>query len=208
MKNAGLPFFFPLLAWRPGASSLGRLLPTRSSTVLGEVHPMYQEPRSSWGRRSIAGTKSIAEALRAHVGRPTGSWTLISSGQFHNLQTPLLPEKVVGAIHPGRATCRTPIGTDDSSAAMSGHGPGHRDRYGQSRCVLSRRRAPGPFATTSSSWHAGANANLDIVEGYGQLRPPPEKTLGDALFLRNRIHFEDWSRRSCNPTVKHRPPGS
>jgi len=127
----------------------------------------------------FAGTKA-AQALE-HTLPPDWTLTLISQENFITFN-PLLPEVVGASILPGHViaphrqmihcshVCMaqvTQIDTAERVVHYLGEGPGTL-RYDQ--LILA----------------CGTNANLDIVKGMSHYALPL-KTLGDALFLRNRI---------------------
>jgi NADH dehydrogenase len=127
----------------------------------------------------FAGAKSAQ--LLEHSLPTDWTLTLISQDNFITFN-PLLPEVVGASILPGHViaphrqmmhcshTCMaavTEIDTENREIHYLGEGSG-RIRYDQ--LVLA----------------CGTNANLDIVKGMAQYALPL-KTLGDALFLRNRI---------------------
>ncbi|HVY83407.1 MAG TPA: NAD(P)/FAD-dependent oxidoreductase [Steroidobacteraceae bacterium] len=127
----------------------------------------------------FAGTRT-AQALE-HALPPDWTLTLVSQENFITFN-PLLPEVVGASILPGHViaphrqmvhcshVCMaqvTDIDTANRTIHYLGEGPGTL-RYDQ--LVLA----------------CGTNANLDIIKGMGQYALPL-KTLGDALFLRNRV---------------------
>jgi NADH dehydrogenase len=127
----------------------------------------------------FAGTRA-AQALE-HTLPPDWTLTLVSQENFITFN-PLLPEVVGASILPGHViaphrqmihcshVCMaqvTEIDTATRTIHYLGEGTGTM-RYDQ--LVLA----------------CGTNANLDIIKGMGQYALPL-KTLGDALFLRNRV---------------------
>jgi NADH dehydrogenase len=127
----------------------------------------------------FAGTRT-AQALE-HTLPPDWTLTLVSQENFITFN-PLLPEVVGASILPGHViaphrqmihcshVCMaqvTDIDTETRTIHYLGEGTGTL-RYDQ--LVLA----------------CGTNANLDIIRGMGQYALPL-KTLGDALFLRNRV---------------------
>ena len=127
----------------------------------------------------FAGTK-VAQELE-HTLPPEWTLTLMSQENFITFN-PLLPEVVGASILPGHViaphrqmlhcslVCMAQVSEIDTvgkTVQYLGEGPGSM-RYDQ--LVLA----------------CGTNANLDLVRGMGQYALPL-KTLGDALFLRNRI---------------------
>jgi NADH dehydrogenase len=143
----------------------------------------------------FAGTK-VTRALE-HTLPPDWTLTLVSQENFITFN-PLLPE-VVGAsllpdhvIAPHRQMIHcshvcmaqvTEIDTVNHVVHYLGEGPGTM-RYDQ--LVLA----------------CGTNANLDIVKGMANYALPL-KTLGDALFLRNRI-IARLEQAELQPDVQHR----
>jgi NADH:ubiquinone reductase (H+-translocating) len=127
----------------------------------------------------FAGTKTAQ--LLEHTLPPDWTLTLISQENFITFN-PLLPEVVGASIMPSHVVaphrqmlhcsqvCMAQVFEIDTTERVVHHlgeGPGTL-RYDQ--LVLA----------------CGTNANLDIVKGMAQVALPL-KTLGDALFLRNRI---------------------
>jgi len=143
----------------------------------------------------FAGMKA-AQALE-HTLPPDWTLTLISQENFITFN-PLLPEVVGASILPGHViaphrqmlhcslVCMaqvSEIDTVNKTVQYLGEGPGTL-RYDQ--LVLA----------------CGTNANLDLVRGMGQYALPL-KTLGDALFLRNRI-IARLEQAELQPNVEHR----
>jgi NADH dehydrogenase len=143
----------------------------------------------------FAGTKT-AQALE-HTLPPDWTLTLVSQENFITFN-PLLPEVVGASILPGHViaphrqmihcshVCMaqvTEIDTAQRTVHYLGEGTGIM-RYDQ--LVLA----------------CGSNANLDIVKGMGQYALPL-KTLGDALFLRNRI-ISRLEQAELQPDAQHR----
>jgi NADH dehydrogenase len=143
----------------------------------------------------FAGMKA-AQALE-HTLPPDWTLTLISQENFITFN-PLLPEVVGASILPGHViaphrqmihcshVCMaqvTDIDVEHREVHYLGEGEG-RIRYDQ--LVLA----------------CGTNANLDIVKGMGSYALPL-KTLGDALFLRNRI-IARLEQAELQPDTAHR----
>jgi len=143
----------------------------------------------------FAGTRT-ARKLQ-HRLPPGWTLTLISQENFITYN-PLLPEVVGASIMPshviaphrqmihGSQVCMAPVSEIDSAARLIyylGEGPGVL-RYDQ--LVLT----------------CGTNANLDIVQGMSR-NALPLKTLGDALFLRNRI-IARLEQAELQPDLEHR----
>jgi len=143
----------------------------------------------------FAGMKA-AQALE-HTLPPDWTLTLMSQENFITFN-PLLPEVVGASILPGHViaphrqmvhcshVCMalvTDIDTTNKVVQYLGEGSGtvHYDQL-----VLT----------------CGTNANLDIVKGMGQYALPL-KTLGDALFLRNRI-IARLEQAELQPDREHR----
>jgi NADH:ubiquinone reductase (H+-translocating) len=137
-----------------------------------------------------------AQALE-HTLPPDWALTLISQENFITFN-PLLPEVVGASILPGHViaphrqmihcshVCMaqvTEIDTTNRVVHYLGEGPG-TIRYDQ--LVLA----------------CGTNANLDIIKGMGQYALPL-KTLGDALFLRNRV-IARLEQAELQPDAQHR----
>jgi NADH dehydrogenase len=127
----------------------------------------------------FAGTK-VAQELE-HTLPPQWILTLMSQENFITFN-PLLPEVVGASLLPGHViaphrqmlhcslVCMAQVSEIDTvskTVQYLGEGPGS---VGYDQLVLA----------------CGTNANLDLVRGMGQYALPL-KTLGDALFLRNRI---------------------
>jgi NADH:quinone reductase (non-electrogenic) len=143
----------------------------------------------------FAGTK-VTQALE-HTLPPDWTLTLVSQENFITFN-PLLPEVVGASILPGHViaphrqmihcshVCMaqvTGIDTTQKFVRYLGEGAGTM-RYDQ--LVLA----------------CGTNANLDIVKGMANYALPL-KTLGDALFLRNRI-IARLEQAELQPDVMHR----
>jgi len=143
----------------------------------------------------FAGTKAAQELEHA---LPT-NWnlTLISQENFITFN-PLLPEVVGASILPGHViaphrqmihcshVCMAQVTHIDTAAQVVhylGEGVG---TFGYDQLVLA----------------CGTNANLDIVKGMAQYALPL-KTLGDALFLRNRI-ISRLEQAELQPDPTHR----
>jgi NADH dehydrogenase len=143
----------------------------------------------------FAGLK-VTQALE-HTLPPEWTLTLISQDNFITFN-PLLPEVVGASILPGHVVsphrlmihcshvCMaqvTQIDTANQIVHYLGEGAGTM-RYDQ--LVLA----------------CGTNANLDIIKGMGNYALPL-KTLGDALFLRNRI-IARLEQAELQPDAEHR----
>lgn len=143
----------------------------------------------------FAGTRVVQEL--EHRLPPDWTLTLISQENFITFN-PLLPEVVGASILPGHViaphrqmvhcsqVCMAQVTEIDTAARVvrylgEGSGALHFDQL-----VLA----------------CGANANLDIVRGMGQYALPL-KTLGDALFLRNRI-IARLEQAELQPDRQHR----
>jgi NADH:ubiquinone reductase (H+-translocating) len=143
----------------------------------------------------FAGTR-VTRALE-HTLPPDWTLTLVSQENFITFN-PLLPEVVGASILPGHViaphrqmihcshVCMAQV-TDIDTAARTvhylGEGPGIM-RYDQ--LVLA----------------CGTNANLDVVKGMASYALPL-KTLGDALFVRNRI-IARLEQAELQPNALHR----
>jgi NADH dehydrogenase len=143
----------------------------------------------------FAGTKTAQ--LLEHTLPPDWTLTLISQENFITFN-PLLPEVVGASIMPSHViaphrqmlhcsqVCMAQVFEIDTAERVVRHlgeGPGTL-RYDQ--LVLA----------------CGTNANLDIVKGMAQVALPL-KTLGDALFLRNRI-IARLEQAELQPDPEHR----
>src|SRR6516165_9216870 len=127
----------------------------------------------------FAGTKTAQ--LLEHTLPPDWNLTLVSQENFITFN-PLLPEVVGASIMPSHVTaphrqmihcshvCMAQV-TEIDVAAKRVHYLGE---------------GPGSFRYDELVLACGTNANLDIVRGMSTFALPL-KTLGDALFLRNRI---------------------
>jgi NADH dehydrogenase len=143
----------------------------------------------------FAGTR--AAQLLEHALPPDWILTLVSQENFITFN-PLLPEVVGASIMPGHVVaphrqmihcslaCMATVTEIDTAARVIhylGEGPGVI-RYDQ--LVLA----------------CGNNANLDLVRGMAQYALPL-KTIGDALFLRNRI-VARLEQAELQPEAEHR----
>jgi NADH dehydrogenase len=143
----------------------------------------------------FAGTRTAQ--LLEHTLPPDWTLTLISQENFITFN-PLLPEVVGASIMPSHViaphrqmihctyVCMAQVSEIDTSERLVhylGEGPGVL-RYDQ--LVLA----------------CGTNANLDVVKGMSQ-NALPLKTLGDALFLRNRI-IARLEQAELQPDPEHR----
>jgi NADH:ubiquinone reductase (H+-translocating) len=147
----------------------------------------------------VGGGFAGAHVTRAleHTLSPDWTLTLVSQENFITFN-PLLPEVVGASLLPGHViaplrqmihcshVCMAQVTEIDTNTRMIhylGEGPGTM-RYDQ--LVLA----------------CGTNANLDIVKGMAAYALPL-KTLGDALFLRNRI-IARLEQAELQPDVMHR----
>jgi NADH:ubiquinone reductase (H+-translocating) len=143
----------------------------------------------------FAGTRTAQ--LLEHTLPPDWTLTLISQENFITFN-PLLPEVVGASIMPSHViaphrqmihcshVCMAQVSEIDTAAQQLhylGEGPGvlHYDQL-----VLT----------------CGTNANLDVVKGMSQ-NALPLKTVGDALFLRNRI-IARLEQAELQPDPEHR----
>jgi NADH dehydrogenase len=127
----------------------------------------------------FAGTR--AARLLEHTLPPDWTLTLISQENFITFN-PLLPEVVGASIMPGHViaphrqmihcshVCMAQVSDIDTQARLVHHLGEGLGRFPYDQLVIA----------------CGSNANLDIVKGMAQVALPL-KTVGDALFLRNRI---------------------
>jgi len=127
----------------------------------------------------FAGTKTT-RALE-HTLPPNWRLTLISQDNFITFN-PLLPEVVGASILPGHviAPYRQMIQRGDVCMAQV------TEIDTVNRMVHYIGEGAGTIHYDQLVLSCGTNANLDIVKGMGD-HALPLKTLGDALFLRNRI---------------------
>jgi NADH dehydrogenase len=127
----------------------------------------------------FAGT-TLAQALE-HRLPPDWTLTLISQENFITYN-PLLPEVVGASILPGHVIAPHRQMICCSSVCMA-----QVTQIDVERRVVSyvgERSGELPYDQLVLAF--GSNANLDVVEGMSQ-HALPLKTLGDALFLRNRV---------------------
>jgi NADH:ubiquinone reductase (H+-translocating) len=127
----------------------------------------------------FAGTKT-AQQLE-HTLPPDWNLTLISQENFITFN-PLLPEVVGASILPGHVIAPHRQMIHCSHVCMAQ--VTHIDTA--ERVIHYLGEGPGIFRYDQLVLACGCNANLDIVRGMAQYALPL-KTLGDALFLRNRI---------------------
>src|SRR3974390_812514 len=110
-------------------------------------------------------------------------WTLtvISQENFITFN-PLLPEVVGASILPGHVIAPHRQMIHCSHVCMAQV----TEVDTENRLVHYLGEGPGSFRYDQLVLACGSNANLDLVKGMGSYALPL-KTLGDALFLRNRI---------------------
>src|SRR5215467_7676984 len=143
----------------------------------------------------FAGTRTAK--LLEHTLPPDWTLTLISQENFITFN-PLLPEVVGASIMPGHviAPHRQMIHcTHVCMARVSEIDTGER-------LVHYLGEGPGTLPYDELVLACGANANLDIVKGMAQFALPL-KTIGDALFLRNRI-IARLEQAELQPQAEHR----
>src|SRR5215831_2135126 len=127
----------------------------------------------------FAGTKVTQEL--EHTLPPDWTLTLMSQENFITFN-PLLPEVVGASILPGHVIAPHRQMIHCSHVAMAQV----VDIDTAERVVHYLGEGPGVLPYDQLVLACGTNANLDIVKGMAQVALPL-KTLGDALFLRNRI---------------------
>jgi NADH dehydrogenase len=143
----------------------------------------------------FAGTKTAQ--LLEHTLPPDWTLTLMSQENFITFN-PLLPEVVGASIMPGHviAPHRQMIHcTHVCMARVSEIDTGER-------LVHYLGEGPGTLQYDELVLACGADANLDIVKGMAQVALPL-KTIGDALFLRNRI-IARLEQAELQPQAEHR----
>jgi len=143
----------------------------------------------------FAGTKA-AQALE-HTLPPDWRLTLISQENFITFN-PLLPEVVGASLLPGHVIAPHRQMLHCSHVCMAQ--VTEIDTAG--KVVHYLGEGPGAFRYDQLVLACGTNANLDVVKGMGQYALPL-KTLGDALFLRNRI-IARLEQAELQPDAQHR----
>lgn len=143
----------------------------------------------------FAGTKT-ARALE-HMLPSDWTLTLISQDNFITFN-PLLPEVVGASIMPGHVTAphRQMIRCGDVLMAQV------TEIDTVNRVVHFIGESVGKIHYDQLVLACGTNANLDIVKGMRE-HALPLKTLGDALFLRNRI-ISSLEQAQVQPDAQHR----
>jgi NADH dehydrogenase len=143
----------------------------------------------------FAGTRT-ARRLE-HTLPPDWTLTLISQENFITFN-PLLPEVVGASIMPSHviAPHRQMIHCSHTAMAQVSE----IDTAG--RVIHYLGEGPGVLRYDQLVLACGTNANLDVIKGMGQ-NALPLKTLGDALFLRNRI-IARLEQAELQPDVDHR----
>src|SRR5215471_17501454 len=127
----------------------------------------------------FAGTK-VTQGLE-HTLPPDWTLTLISQENFITF-SPLLPEVVGASLLPGHVIAPHRQMIHCSHVCMAQV----TEIDTQSKCVHYLGEGAGTLPYDQLVLACGTNANLDVVKGMGSYALPL-KTLGDALFLRNRI---------------------
>jgi NADH:ubiquinone reductase (H+-translocating) len=143
----------------------------------------------------FAGTKA-AQALE-HTLPPDWTLTLVSQENFITFN-PLLPEVVGASILPGHVIAPHRQMIHCSHVCMAQV----TEIDTAQRVVHYLGEGPGTIAYDELVLACGTNANLDIVKGMGHYALPL-KTLGDALFLRNRI-IARLEQAELQPDAQHR----
>src|SRR5215831_6368553 len=135
--------------------------------------------------------------LLEHTLPPDWTLTLISQENFITFN-PLLPEVVGASIMPGHVIAPHRQMIHCSHVAMAQ--VSEIDTAARELQYLGE--GPGVLRYDQLVLTCGANANLDIVKGMSR-NALPLKTLGDALFLRNRI-IARLEQAELQPDPEHR----
>jgi len=138
-----------------------------------------------------------AAKLLEHSLPPDWTLTLISQENFITFN-PLLPEVVGASILPGHVIAPHRQMIHCSHVAMAQVS----DIDTAARELQYLGEGPGVLRYDQLVLTCGANANLDIVKGMSR-NALPLKTLGDALFLRNRI-IARLEQAELQPVPEHR----
>ncbi len=144
----------------------------------------------------FAGTKTaqlLEHTLAAGLDPDTDQ-----SGELHHVQ-PASP-RGRGRFDHAEPRNRTP--PSDAALQSRLHGAGHRYRYHRTAWCSISGKAPVHLRYDQLVLACGTNANLDIVKGMAQ-SALPLKTIGDALFLRNRI-IARLEQAELQPDPEHR----
>jgi len=143
----------------------------------------------------FAGTRT-AQRLE-HTLPPDWMLTLISQENFITFN-PLLPEVVGSSLLPGHVVAPHRLMIHCSHVFMA-----HVSAIDTAkRLVHYLGEGPGTIPYDQLVLACGASANIDLVKGMGQYGLPL-KTLGDALFLRNRI-IERLEQAELQPDAAQR----
>ena len=143
----------------------------------------------------FAGTRTAK--LLEHTLPPDWTLTLVSQENFITFN-PLLPEVVGASIMPGHVIAPHRQMIHCSHVAMAQ--VSEIDTAARELQYLGE--GPGVLRYDQLVLTCGANANLDIVKGMSR-NALPLKTLGDALFLRNRI-IARLEQAELQPVPEHR----
>src|SRR5215470_14398531 len=143
----------------------------------------------------FAGTRT-AKRLE-HTLPPDWTLTLFSQENFITFN-PLLPEVVCASIMPSHVIAPHRQMIHCSHVAMAQ--VSEIDTVG--RMIYYLGEGPGVLRYDQLVLTCGTNANLDVVKGMNQ-NALPLKTLGDALFLRNRI-IARLEQAELQPDREHR----
>ncbi len=143
----------------------------------------------------FAGTR-VTRALE-HTLPPDWTLTLVSQENFITFN-PLLPEVVGASLLPGHVIAPHRQMIHCSHVCMAQV----TDIDTENRVVHYLGEGPGTLRYDELVLACGTNANLDIVKGMAQYALPL-KTLGDALFLRNRI-IARLEQAELQPDPQHR----
>jgi len=143
----------------------------------------------------FAGTRTAK--LLEHTLPPDWTLTLVSQENFITFN-PLLPEVVGASIMPGHVIAPHRQMIHCSHVAMAQ--VSEIDTAARELQYLGE--GPGVLRYDQLVLTCGVNANLDIVKGMSR-NALPLKTLGDALFLRNRI-IARLEQAELQPNPEHR----
>jgi NADH:quinone reductase (non-electrogenic) len=143
----------------------------------------------------FAGTKTAQ--LLEHTLPPDWTLTLISQENFITFN-PLLPEVVGASIMPSHVIAPHRQMLHCSQVCMAQV----FEIDTAERVIHHLGEGPGTLQYDQLVLACGTNANLDIVKGMAQVALPL-KTLGDALFLRNRI-IARLEQAELQPDPEHR----
>jgi NADH dehydrogenase len=158
-----------------------------------QPHPSYRNLVIVGG--GFAGMRSAQ--LLEHTLPPDWTLTVISQENFITFN-PLLPEVVGASILPGHVIAPHRQMIHCSHVCMAQV----TEIDPVQRTIHYLGEGPGTFRYDQLVLACGTNANLNLVKGMGNYALPL-KTLGDALFLRNRI-IARLEQAELQPDVEHR----